>query len=422
MDTKGTVLNTNWVDKRTHLDIQSLSQIATARAESFFNADVLALYETMRSEVRGKRVLVVGGAGTIGSATTDFISAFEPASLHVVDQNENALAELTRHLRSRAEGMNIADFRTFPIDYGSPIMRVALDTTGNHDLVLNFAALKHVRSEKDVPSLLQMLDTNLVKNRFLMRELAERGFEGRYFCVSTDKAANPVNLMGASKRVMEHLIFSRRCTPSFNGKVTSARFANVAFSDGSLLQSFIHRLAKRQPLAAPRATERYFVSPGESGEICAVAALTAPADTIVVPKLDPRQHLKRLEDVAIGFLKAHGLTPDIVESEAAARMTAATASNGSYPLLLTSLDTSGEKPYEEFVGRGETARDLGLQSFSAVDYLQPPDGSLEQLLDLVDAVMSGKVKCDKAKLVQAIAAVVPELQHRETGRNLDQRM
>lgn len=401
--------------------LDALASIATSRTRSFFADDVVALNGAMREAVQDRRVLVIGAAGTIGSATTELLADLSPACLHVVDQNENGLAELTRHLRSRSAGLAVLDYRTFPIDYGSSILRVVLDIGGPYDLVLNFAALKHVRSEKDVPSLLQMLDTNLVKNRTLMRELAGRGFRGRYFCVSTDKAANPVSLMGASKRVMEHLIFSRRCTPDFAGTVTSARFANVAFSDGSLLQGFIHRLAKGQPLAAPRGTQRYFVSPRESGEVCAVAALTAPGDSIVVPKLDPRQHLTLLEEVAADFLKAHGLTPHIVEDEDQARKAAASA-NGSYPLLLSALDTSGEKPYEEFVGKGEREQDLGLASFSAVGYVPPPEGALERLLALVDEALAGQVRPDKDVLVRAIADVVPEFRHRETGRNLDQRM
>jgi FlaA1/EpsC-like NDP-sugar epimerase len=217
-------------------DVDRLASVATGREESVFGPDLERSGPALREAVEGRRILVIGGAGSIGAATTRLIADYGPAALHVVDQSENQLAELVRSLRSRREGFEVEDFRTYPIDYGSPVMRWVLDGAP-YDAVLNFAALKHVRSERDTPSLMQMLDTNLLKNRTLMRELAARDFTGRYFCVSTDKAANPVSLMGASKRVMEHLIFSGRVVPEFRGEVTSARFANVAFSDGSLLHS-----------------------------------------------------------------------------------------------------------------------------------------------------------------------------------------
>ncbi|WP_041929065.1 polysaccharide biosynthesis protein [Methylorubrum extorquens] len=402
-------------------DIESLAAVATGRTASLFADDLAETQGAIRAAVEGRRLLIIGGAGTIGSSTTELLTRFSPAAVHLVDQNENGLAELTRNLRSREGGLGDIEFKTFPIDYGSAIMGLVFDTEAPYDLVLNFAALKHVRSEKDVPSLLQMLDTNLVKNRSLMDRLAESGFAGRYFCVSTDKAANPVSLMGASKRVMEHLIFSRACTPEFRGGVTSARFANVAFSDGSLLQSFVNRLAKKQPLVAPRATSRYFVSPRESGEICAIAALIAPPDSILVPRLDPAEHLVELEAVARGFLAAHGLEVDLIEDEETAKRAARSAAR-RYPLVLSALDTSGEKPYEEFVGSHESVRDVGLHSFEAVSYVPAPAGSLEALLDMVDRAMSGTAPLDKGALVSAIAAVVPELRHKETGRNLDGRM
>ena len=239
--------------------------VATGRARDLFEEDMRVADAALRRWVEGRRVLAIGAAGTIGAATVETLLPYAPSSIVAIDQNENALAELVRRLRSRPEGLGPIDFRTLPIDYGAPVMRRLIADEQPFDLVLHFAAIKHVRSEKDPYSLLQMIDTNIVKLVRLLSLLGDRGFAGRFFAVSTDKAANPSSFMGATKRVMEHVAFQIGADIAPGAEVVSARFANVAFSNGSLLQSFEHRLALGQPLAAPRDTRRYFVSRREAG-------------------------------------------------------------------------------------------------------------------------------------------------------------
>ena len=301
------------------MDVASLSSLATGRSESLFAADVESRREELLPRLGGRRILVVGGSGSIGTATVAAIAAYRPQSLHVVDQNENTLAELVRTLRSDPAGLAVPDFRCLPIDFGSTIMQRMLRESPAYDYVLNFAALKHVRSEKDVCSLLQMLDTNLLKQTRLLRWLAEKGGLNRYFCVSTDKAANPVNLIGHSKRAMEHVVFSGEIAPALIAETVSARFANVAFSDGSLLDGFLKRLQKRQPLAVPRQTRRYFISLVEAGQICLLAAFSAPHRHTLVPRLDPAADLHDLQDVAEAVLRCAGFEPALYHDEAEAR-------------------------------------------------------------------------------------------------------
>lgn len=405
------------------LGLGDLAFLATGRTSSLFTEDMLARRVELETAVAGKRILVIGGAGSIGSAVVKELARRKPATLHIVDQSENSLAELVRSLRGDVEPLMVADFRTLPLDYGSPVMSLFLDSEPAYDLILNFAALKHVRSEKDPWSLLQMLDTNIAKQVRFMTWLAERRFEGRYFCVSTDKAANPVSLMGASKRLMEHVIFSREAVPGFRGHATSARFANVAFSDGSLLQAWLQRLTKHQPMAAPMATKRYFVSLEEAGHICVLAALCAPQDAIVVPNLDPSADLHELAEVASALIGHIGLRPACYQDENLARKAVESdLAQGKYPLLLTPLDTSGEKPYEEFVGLGETAQQIGLSALQAVSYLPAPAQSLSAFLTMLTDLLNAQGTITKAQVVKAIARVIPQFHHRETGQNLDQRI
>lgn len=407
---------------------QDLSSIATGRDTSLFAQDVLEKSDIIKDVLSGARVLVIGGAGSIGSSTIHEITAFEPAALHVIDQNENELAELVRSLRSAREPVAIKDLRTLPLDYGSPAFRAFVRSEGPYDVVLNFAAIKHVRSEKDSYSTLQMFDTNIRKQAMLMELLKSVGFEGRYFSVSTDKAANPTSLMGASKRVMEHVMFDADIVEGLNCNITSARFANVAFSNGSLLQSFENRLRKGQPFAAPAGTRRFFVSMKESGQLCLLAATTAPHNHILIPNLDPATALIEMQFIAEGFLRAHGFTPSHYSDEAeACAAVPQEEAQGRWPLLITELSTSGEKPYEEFVGAAEQRVELGYQNLSGVPYLPlPKAGTMAQVLGSIEALFSQAETADFSKeaLKDIIALAEPGFlkSHKETGLNLDQRV
>lgn len=404
-------------------DIQQLSALATKRMDSVFATDMVTLHDRLTNQIAGKRILVIGAGGSIGAATTECIVGYGPACLHLIDQSENSLVEMVRHLRSRSPKMTIQDFKTYAIDYASPYAARVLEENQTYDTVLNFSAIKHVRSEGSLASLIQMFDTNLIKNLTFMIALRDRGFTGRYFCVSTDKAANPVSLMGASKRIMEHLIFSAQTLLGFNAEVSTARFANVAFSNGSLLESFVRRLEKRQPLAVPRAVERYFVSPNESGEICTLAAFGVPKRSIVVPNFESKISLVLLEDVARDFLRHRGFDPIELDDEDAAR--AAVPQNGAakgYPLLLTPLDTSGEKPYEEFVGQGEQLVELGLSSVAAVGYTGCDIDLLKTVLWALKAAAQGDRMVNRDMLIGLVSDLVPQFKYIPSDSHLDQRM
>ena len=396
-----------------------LSVLTTGRTTSLFLEDVKSHDAELRSAITGRRILVTGGAGSIGSATLEVLFPYAPAAVHVVDLAENGLVELVRDFRSRPKQLVSGEFRLLPIDYGSAATERLLQAEAPYDLVLHFAAHKHVRSEKDVPSLIQMLDTNVIKMHRFTKWLKKYGHGKRYFAVSTDKAANPTSLMGASKRLMEHVLF----TVGGNGStVTSTRFANVAFSNGSLLQGFLHRLARRQPLAVPRDVRRYFVSPREAAEICLLSACVASAGHITFPRLDPTEHLRPLVDIAVALLRRLGLQPSFYEQEAEACAAAATElERGGYPILLTPLDTSGEKPYEEFVGTDEAPVSTRFAELSALQYVSPPV-PLEPALAFLDEIAANAgMKLDKSDIARHVASVVPGFRHIETGRSLDDR-
>jgi FlaA1/EpsC-like NDP-sugar epimerase len=403
--------------------LKDLAFLATGRKGSLFQEDLDASRDQIQEQVAGRRLLVIGGAGSIGSSTLRLLADFAPGCLHVVDQSENNLAELVRDLRSRPGGLPVGDLLLLPLDYGSPHMGRFLRSQAPYDFVLNFAALKHVRSEKDVCSSLQMLDTNVLKTARLLRWLAERGGTRGFFSVSTDKAANPVNLMGASKRLMECVMFSGEAA-EIPFHVSSARFANVAFSDGSLLNGFLRRMEKGQPLAAPRDTRRFFVSMEEAGQICLLAAFRAPGQHTVIPRLQPDTDLHDLETIARNVIGHFGLAPRTYLDEEAARAgVPGDLAAKAYPLLLTPLDTSGEKAFEEFVGAGESSVELGFSQLAAIPYLPAPAGAVRSFLDRLQGLVDDPDRdLSKADIVAAVREVVPQFDHVETGKSLDNRM
>lgn len=404
--------------------IDDLASLVTKRNRDLFAIDV----ENNRAEIsdclNGARVLLIGGAGCIGSATLKELLRFRPKSVHVVDSNENSLVEIVRDLRSSGVLSNIDEFLTLPIDYGSEVMARFLSQVRPYSLVLNFAALKHVRSEKNVFSLLQMFNTNILKQVSLMTWLAKWHKGCRLFCVSTDKAANPVNFMGASKRILEQVIFSHKVVPEFNGRSTSARFANVAFSAGSLFEGFLYRFRNRQPLACPEGIKRFFVTPKESGLVCLLAAVCCKDGCFLIPRLDAKADLQELAAITERIIGYFGFEPAIYLNEEDARSNFSSDwSRGRYPLLLTKPDTSGEKAFEEFLGFGELGLDAGWADALEVKYLDPPELSINDFLgNLNSAINDPNFTVTKEKLHSWVTSVIPQFRHVETGKDLDSRM
>ncbi|MBI3568273.1 MAG: polysaccharide biosynthesis protein [Gemmatimonadetes bacterium] len=399
-----------------------LVALATGHRESRWTADLTASDARARDAYAGRRVLVIGGAGSIGSATVRALLAYAPAALHVVDQNENGLAEVARDIRGAAMAAAAVDVRLMPLDYGAAVTRRFLDAAGPYDAVLHFAALKHVRSEKDPASVLQMLDTNVVKQARLLSWLAEAGTPARYFAVSTDKAADPVNFMGASKRLMEQLLFTG--APLGGAVVTSARFANVAFSAGSLLESWSARIAKRQPLAVPRDTRRYFVSLDEAAAICLLAATAIPAGHVAVPRLTVETDLRELAPIAEGFVRAAGYATAWYDDEAEARgAVAREAARGAWPVLRTPRDTDGEKAEETFVGAHEAAVEVGLSQLRAVPQPGADAATLREVLATLSRwIDDSSVRADKGAIAACVRRVVPEFAPQASGKSLDDRV
>lgn len=403
------------------------AKVATGREQSLFAEDIADQDNLIRQAITGKRILAVGAAGSIGSNTVHVMARYAPEALHIVDQNENALAELVRQLRSSPDPLPIKDFQTLPLDYGAVATERLMAEHGPYDRVLNFAAIKHVRSEKDPFSVLQMLDTNIVKQARFRQWIAKHSPDADYFSVSTDKAANPVSFMGATKRVMEHVLFDQAREAGLNGKVTTARFANVAFSNGSLLQSFENRLVRGEPLACPKGITRYFVSLEESGQICTLASIIPGHGEIGIPRLDPEKCLVPLTDIVDAFVRESGFEPEYFDDERAACQAVGTLKNdGKWPVLLTPADTAGEKPYEEFVGQGETTREIGLKHMLAVPYAGiAGDAALNDIVGELEDIILGRYNGEVTKdaLKDRIGALEPAFleRHIESSKNLDQR-
>lgn len=397
---------------------QFIAAHITGRADSLFATDLAVHHEALAERIDGKRVLVIGGAGTIGSSYIKALLHFRPAKLYVVDINENGLTELVRDLRS-ATGYNIPDdFKTYPMNFGDRVFEKMFRHEGGFDIVANFAAHKHVRSEKDVFSVEAMIDNNVVRAKHLLDLLLEFPPQ-HFFCVSTDKAANPVNIMGASKKLMELVILAY----GRHFKVSTARFANVAFSNGSLLQGFLERMAKRQPLSAPSDVKRYFVSPQESGQICLLACILGETGDIFYPKLREEDMLD-FATIARRFLAAYGYEADACGSEGEARAKAEelAAESHTYPAYFFASDTTGEKSFEEFYVDSEQTDEA---TFTGLGIVKNPELPTPDALLPFFAELSRLLAADglgKGDLVALLEAYVPNFSHAETGKYLDQKM
>lgn len=395
-----------------------ISKFVTCRKNSMFTRDLEIATSLLSKRISKKSILVIGGAGSIGSSFIKAILPFKPASLVVVDTNENALAELTRDLRS-TKGMYVpADYITYPMDFASPVFEKMFRKRGGFDIVGNFSAHKHVRSEKDIYSVEALLQNNVLHAKLLLDLLAEFPPE-EYFCVSTDKAANPVNIMGASKRIMEDVIFSY----SDKFPVKTARFANVAFSNGSLPAGFLARIAKLQPLSAPSDVKRYFVSPEESGQICMLACMLGNNREIFFPKLRDAQ-MMRFDTIATNLLHEHGFEVLECASDEEAIDKAEALKQGSklYPVHYSGSDTSGEKPYEEFYTNKESVDMERLQALGVITGKQVTDKKkVEVLFDKLSAEFA-KEETSKETIIKIMQEYLPNFEHIETGKSLDSKM
>ena len=400
-----------------------ISDFVTKRPVSMFAPDVEANKKTLSKEIKDKKVCVIGGAGSIGSSFIKAILRFEPKIVVVVDLNENGLAELVRDVRS-TEGLYVPnEFRCYTLNFADPIFERIFREEKGFDIVANFSAHKHVRSEKDRYSVQALIENNDIKARKLM-DLLTVYPPKHFFCVSTDKAANPVNIMGASKRIMEDLVMA------YNKyfKVTTARFANVAFSNGSLPDGWIHRLQKKQPLAAPSDVKRYFVSPEESGQICMLACILGKGGEVFFPKLGEDQMLT-FSSICDDFVKAEGFDKDLCESDEEAKVKAANLKletqkpeTVKYPVRCFTSDTTGEKAYEEFYVPGEK---IDMQRFAALGVVEQTTrhdmAEVNGFFEKLEKIFASE-DFTKAQVVEAIKEFVPNFEHEEKGKNLDSKM
>ena len=405
-----------------------IADSVTKRPVSMFTADIEANKDTLTKEIKGKTVCVIGGAGSIGSSFIKAVLRFEPKSVVVVDLNENGLAELVRDVRS-TEGLYVPDeFRCYTLNFADPIFERIFREEKGFDIVANFSAHKHVRSEKDKYSVQALIENNDIKAKKLM-DLLTVYPPKHFFCVSTHKAANPVNIMGASKRIMEDLVMA------YNKyfKVTTARFANVAFSNGSLPDGWIHRLQKKQPLAAPSDVRRYFVSPEESGQICMLACILGKGGEVFFPKLGEDQMLT-FSSICDDFITANGLQKDPCSTDEEAKRKAALLKEENsqlstlnsqlpkYPTVYFGSDTTGEKSYEEFYVPGEK---IDMQRFQALGVVEQTTrhemDEVNTFFENLEAIFH-KEDFTKAQVVEAIKEFIPNFEHEEKGKNLDQKM
>ncbi|MDB9931541.1 UDP-N-acetylglucosamine 4,6-dehydratase [Flavobacteriales bacterium] len=387
------------------------------RTHKLFEDDITKSESELQKEISNSNFLVLGGAGTIGQAVTKEIFKRNPKKLHVVDISENNLVELVRDIRS-SFGYIDGDFKTFVLDIGSNEYDALIESDGDFDYVLNLSALKHVRSEKDPFTLMRMIQVNILNTIKTIEQSIANGTK-KYFCVSTDKAANPVNMMGGSKRIMEMFLMKK----SKEIKISTARFANVAFSDGSLLHGFDQRIKKMQPIAAPSDIRRYFVIPEESGELCLMSTIFGENRDIYFPKLEENLHLISFADIAKRYLDSLGYTPHLCKDEDEARSELTKlVSEKKWPCLFSESNTTGEKSYEEFYTENET---LNMETYNKLGVIknQPSfdDEKLTHFLDTISKMRTSK-KWNKEEIVALFHHMIPNFGHVEANKFLDSKM
>ena len=387
------------------------------REKELFVDDINAYAQQLSDTVSTSSFLVIGGAGSIGQAVTKEIFKRNPRKLHVVDISENNMVELVRDIRS-SFGYIDGDFQTYALDIGSIEYDAFIEADGEYDYVLNLSALKHVRSEKDPFTLMRMIDVNIFNTDKTLRQSIAKGAK-KYFCVSTYKAANPVNMMGASKRIMEMFLMRR----SRDITISTARFANVAFSDGSLLHGFNQRIQKRQPIVAPNDIKRYFVTPQESGELCLMSCIFGENRDIFFPKLSEALHLITFADIAIKYLNNLGYTPYLCNSEEEARELSKTLPDqGQWPCLFTASDTTGEKDFEEFFTDNETPDMERFHNLGVIKNAPIYDESqLNRFTETINQMKDAK-QWTKDQIVALFFEMIPDFGHKETGKYLDGKM
>jgi len=387
------------------------------RTANLFEADIALRDQEMKSKVESSSFMVIGGAGSIGQAVTREIFKRNPKKLHVVDISENNMVELVRDVRSSI-GYIEGDFQTFALDCGSVEYEALFKKNGPYDYVLNLSALKHVRSEKDPYTLMRMIDVNIFNTEKTLLQAVGSGSR-KYFCVSTDKAANPINMMGASKRIMEMFLMRR----SQDIQISTARFANVAFSDGSLLHGFNQRILKGQPFSAPNDVRRYFVTPEESGQLCLLSCIFGDNRDIFFPKLSEKLHLITFSEIAEKYLEQSGYEPFLCESEEEARESVETLKRDKkYPCYFFKSDTTGEKDFEEFFTKNEI---LNLDRFASIGIIKNEpvfeEGKLEKFTNVITS-MKKNGDWNRSEIISLFNEIIPNFNHKETGKFLDNKM
>lgn len=394
-----------------------IKSFVTKRDVSFFAPDLESNYDELSREIKGKSLLVIGGAGTIGSSYIKAALKYQPSEIVVVDTNENGLTELTRTLRSDSDIIVPNIYLTYPMSFNSDVFYKMFDNHGSFDIVANFAAHKHVRSEKDSFSIEAMIRNNVIDAKRLLDYLKIHKPK-HFFCVSTDKAANPVNVMGASKKLMEHVIMSY----SKELKITTARFANVAFSNGSLLYGYIERLLQRQPISCPSDVERFFVSPEESGEICLLTCILGNSGDIYFPKLNENQ-LINFKTITEDFFRYLNKEMSVCESDEQAKEEAMNIlDNKPYPVYFFQTDTSGEKLFEEFYTSADKVDFDRHHSIGVVlNSIKPSADDIEETINKIESLFNREAY-SKEDVINVMNAILPDFKHIETGKSLDQKM